>query len=347
MKYRAIITIYIPFLSSTEAFSPSCPPFSYYPTFPSPFDSIAVFGDSFSDIGNIHILSNGTQPGVWSYNGRYSDGRVWVEYIQQFFSLTPLLPSLGGGINYAYGGATISNEYIEAYSTALNAAVPSVLDQVTQYLEDTGGSSSSSIAEKRLHIVFAGYNDYWCYVYRNYTTAEGQDFNLTNVYTTVATNLVRQVQRLYNDGARVFLIGNVPNMSSWAEASLQPQDVLDTYDVLVNGHNSLLASLLSKFEEECSDATVYDLDAFDCYNSISTCRAFYGIENVDDACHPNESEGCGDIFSYKFWDYYHPTAHAHQIASMFALESIYNKSLEKRRSKSAKNPPVKTSLRKA
>lgn len=330
----AITNIFITFLPSTEAFSPSCPRFSY-PNFPSPFDSISVFGDSFSDVGNIHTLSNGTQPGVWSYSGRYSDGRVWVEYIQQFFGLPQLLPSLGGGTNYAYGGATISNEYIDAYSTALDAAVPSVLDQITQYLEDVGGV----IAGNGLHIVHAGYNDYWWYVYRNYTTAEGQDFNLTNVYTTVATNVVQQVRRLYNVGARLFLVGNVPNMSSWAEAALQPLDVLDAYDVLVNGHNSLLASLLSKFEDECSDSTLYLFDAFDTYDCINTYKTFYGIDNVNDACHPNESEDCCDIFSYKFWDYYHPTAHAHQIASMFALQSIYNIEL-------GKTPPIKTSLRK-
>lgn len=39
---------------------------------------MAVFGDSFSDVGNVYNVSNGIQPGVWSHNGRYSDGRIWM-----------------------------------------------------------------------------------------------------------------------------------------------------------------------------------------------------------------------------------------------------------------------------
>jgi phospholipase/lecithinase/hemolysin len=296
---------------------------------------MAVFGDSFSDVGNVYIKSNGTQPGIWSYNGRYSDGRVWGEYLQQFFGLPTLLPSLAGGSNYAYGGATVNNAYIHAYSTALEADVPSVCDQIDQYLQD-----ESVISNTRLHIVSAAYNDYWWYVNRNYTTSDGQDFNLTNVYTTVANDVVKQVGRLYNDGARMFLVGNVPNMSSFAEAALLTQEILNAYDVLVEGHNKLLKTLLSGFEEQHDDVTMYHFDAFDIYDCINEQKEFFGIENVHDPCHPSENDDCGAIFSYKFWDYYHPTTHAHQIASVSVLQSIYNKETEKAKALS------KTSLRK-
>ena len=340
MKYMTII---MSFISSTGAFSTRCPRTNYPPKFQSPFQSIAVFGDSFSDVGNIHILSNGTQPGVWSFNGRYSDGRVWVEYIQQFFDNLPeLRPSLGGGTNYAYGGATVENEYIHAYSTALDADVPCVSDQISQYLQHETGD----LNDDRLHVLFAGYNDYWWYAYRNYTTSDGQDFNLTNVYTNVANNVVDQVQRLYTKGARQFLVGNAPNMSSWAEAALQTQEVLDSYDVLVDGHNRLLSSLLTELEELNTDATIYTFDAFDTFDCLNQYKDFFGIQNIHEPCHPTEGEDCGDIFSYKFWDYYHPTTHAHHIAAMSALQSIYHKDTKKpMRSKSGKAPPVKTSLR--
>src|SRR6056300_526279 len=86
-----------------------------------------VFGDSFSEVGNINNASNGTQPGVWSYDGRYSDGRVWEEYLLQFFDLpNELTPSSQGGTNHAYGGATVDNTYIDAFSTYLQDNVPSV-----------------------------------------------------------------------------------------------------------------------------------------------------------------------------------------------------------------------------
>jgi hypothetical protein len=63
----------------------------------------------------------------------------------------------------------VSNAYIHSYSTALEADVPSVCDQIDQYLQD-----ESIISNTRLHIISAAYNDYWWYVYRNYTTSDGQ-----------------------------------------------------------------------------------------------------------------------------------------------------------------------------
>jgi outer membrane lipase/esterase len=133
MKYISILNLTLS-STATNAAS-SCPRSTYPDTFPAPFNSIAVFGDSFSDVGNIHHASNGTQPGIYSYNGRYSDGRVWIEYIQQFFNLPPLNASLDGGLDFAYGGATVDNAYINSFSTYLNANVPSVSEQITSYLE--------------------------------------------------------------------------------------------------------------------------------------------------------------------------------------------------------------------
>lgn len=336
------LSLFLSTPSTARAFSASYSRANYPPRFQSPFESIAVFGDSFSDVGNIHILSNGTQPGRWSYNGRYSDGRVWEEYIQQFFNLPALLPSLAGGTSYAYGGATVNNDYIHAYSTALDANVPSVCDQITQYIQ----VENDGLNGERLHIVFAGYNDYWWYVHRNYTTSDGQDFNLTNVYTRVANDVACQIQRLYTEGARLFLVGNVPNMSSWAEAALHTQEVLHSYDVLVTGHNSLLTSLIVEFEERNNDATIYNFDAFVTFDCINLCKDGLGFQNVHEPCHPTENEDCDDIFSWKFWDYYHPTTHAHHIASIYALQSIYgSNSKKKKKIESIKAAPVKNSLR--
>eukprot|EP00984_Skeletonema_dohrnii_P001015 scaffold321_cov110-Skeletonema_dohrnii-CCMP3373.AAC.7 len=311
-----------------------------YNKFTSPFTDLAVFGDSFSDVGNIHNVSNDTQPGVWSYNGRYSDGRVWEEYLLQFFDLPDrMTPSTEGGLNHAFGGATADNSYIDAFSTYLNDNVPSVKDQVTEYIDNQKGDLSPD----RLHVIYVGYNDYWWYVYRNYTTSDGQDLNFTRVYTNVATSIVQQVDALYQKGARQFLIGNVPNMSSWAEASLQPQDVLDSYDVLVRGHNEVLSRLVADFESSHDDAIIYEQDNFGAFECLDSNKDFVGINNIKDPCHPTQDDSCESIFSYKFWDYYHPTTHAHHVASTFAIQSIHDKVMER---KTTSKRYVKTSLRK-
>jgi len=305
-----------------------------------PFKSMVIFGDSFSDVGNIYNVSNNTQPSpLISWNGRYSDGRVWVEYIQQFFHLQQqLTPSTNGGTNYGWGGATTNNNYIDAFSTYLDDNVPSVNEQITQYLNDqqqqqlllaNNDDSSSSTEDDALHVLFSGYNDYWWYVNRNYTTSDGQDLNFTNVYTTVANQVVQNLQTLYDEAdARIFLVANVGNMSTWAEASLQPQEVLDAYNVLVEGHNDVLASLLLEFEQSNPDAIVYNFDVFNSFECLNQEKDYLGILNVTSPCHPDVDINCGDIYSYKFWDYYHPTTHAHHLWSVSALQGIYDKQEE-------------------
>lgn len=301
---------------------------------------MAVFGDSFSDVGNIYNASNGTQPGVWSYDGRYSNGRVWEEYLLQFFELpNELKPSSQGGTNHAYGGATVDNSYIDSFSTYLQDNVPSVKEQVTEYIDNEEGN----LSEDRLHVIYVGYNDYWFYVHRNFTTSDGQDLNFTNVYTNVATSIVEQMDRLYTSGARKFLVGNVVNMSRWAESELQPQDVLDSYDMLVSGHNEILEHLLSDFEAKHDDAVVYRQDNYHAFDCINENKNWIGIKFVDVPCHPTQEDSCEPIFNYAFWDWYHPTTRAHFIASTFALQSIYDKEMER---VEASRYIMKSSLRK-
>lgn len=338
-------------LSRTTAASQHC----YRPTYTNasgfsnhlPFNSMVVFGDSFSDVGNI-------QPGVWSWSGRYSDGRVWHEYVAQYFGLSPLTPSSQGGMDYAWGGATTDGSYIDAFSTALNATVPGVSQQINTYFDDlidnnspTKGNAAAS--PDSLHVLYSGYNDYWWYVYRNYTTSEGQDLNFTNVYTTVANEIFENVHRLYDAGARQFLVANVMKMSTWAEAGTRTQQVLDVYDVLVTGHNELLSKLLMEFDESHTDTTVYQFDVFASFECLNERKDYLGIQNVHDPCHPNESEDCGDIFGYKFWDWYHPTTHAHYVQSTSAIQNIYEKEEQKRKQQSSSSSTenyARTSLRK-
>ena len=324
---KALSLIFSATISSITALQ-ECGRPTYNSEFTVPFNSMAVFGDSFSDVGNIYDASNGSDPGVWSWDGRYSDGRVWYEYFAQFFGLSALLPSTRGGMNYAWGGATTNYAYIGAFSSYLNGSVPSVEQQIGPYLGDIF-DAEDVVSPETLHVLFSGYNDYWWYVYRNYTTSQGQDLNFTNVYTTIANEVVKNVNRLYIAGARQFFVANVMNMSSWAEAQIQTQEVLGANNELVSGHNRVLFDMLVQFEQSHKDAIVYQFNVFDTFTCLNEYKNYIGIQNVHDPCHPSQTEDCGDTFSYKFWDWYHPTTHSHQFASTAAIQTIYEKNEQK------------------
>ena len=65
---------------------------------------VVVFGDSLSDTGNLFAATGGTNPIPPYFNGRFSNGPVWVETLAASLGL-PVNPSLLGGTNYAFAGA--------------------------------------------------------------------------------------------------------------------------------------------------------------------------------------------------------------------------------------------------
>src|SRR5687767_14594773 len=68
-----------------------------------PFERIIVLGDSLSDTGNFFELSGGFPPPPY-FEGRASNGRLWVEYLADGFGM-----SIPAGDNFAVYGATTSS----------------------------------------------------------------------------------------------------------------------------------------------------------------------------------------------------------------------------------------------
>ena len=73
----------------------------------SSFDAIYVFGDSYSDVGNIFIATGGAKPAPPYYKGRFSNGPIWIDHLAGAYGLT-VTPSLKGGTDYAFGGAEVT-----------------------------------------------------------------------------------------------------------------------------------------------------------------------------------------------------------------------------------------------
>src|SRR5436190_1992927 len=85
---------------------------------------IVVFGDSLSDTGNVYAATGQQQPDPNSYYmGRRSNGPVWVERLAVRLGIAPPTPSLLGGSNNAFIGATTGTEFD-------SGLVPNILAQV-------------------------------------------------------------------------------------------------------------------------------------------------------------------------------------------------------------------------
>src|SRR5437773_1349091 len=81
----------------------------------SPYTSMIVFGDSLSDSGNDALLVGSTAqvitgntyiPGnPYAPGTTFSNGPVWASDVASALNV-PLVPSVAGGTNFAFGGAT-------------------------------------------------------------------------------------------------------------------------------------------------------------------------------------------------------------------------------------------------
>ena len=70
------------------------------------FTALYAFGDSLSDAGNDFLATGGLLPASPYFVGEFSNGPNWVEDLSGRLRLGSVSPSLLGGTDYAFGGAT-------------------------------------------------------------------------------------------------------------------------------------------------------------------------------------------------------------------------------------------------
>ncbi|GBC13291.2 SGNH/GDSL hydrolase family protein [Rhizophagus irregularis DAOM 181602=DAOM 197198] len=118
------------------------------------FNTIVVFGDSTCDNGNNSWpLTNYTYPPKeYYYNGRFSNGPVWVEYLSDYCHAKEE--------NHAFSGATVDSKFVIA-SNGLdyNIPVPGIKQEIEKlYLSEA--KTKSVNFDKTLYIIGHQGNDY-------------------------------------------------------------------------------------------------------------------------------------------------------------------------------------------
>jgi thermolabile hemolysin len=293
------------------------------------YSSMVVFGDSYSDTGNIWRASNRTQPpSPPYYDGRYSNGRNYVDFVSE-----ALLSSLPFN-NYAWGGATSNNNIVPGYSTFLNATVPSFQDQVRAHLnQSTTAAGCSSLDDDTdrdsiefgptLYIAVIGYNDYWWYANENVTTNTTRR-NMEDFVDLVVTSIIDSVQQLVtrpvrcrrDEGSGVVLVGDVPPMDLLPDARSKTETVRRAYKVLTGLHNAKLRELVSTLNNDDDRTAVRLLPVHETIVDLIHRAPCLGFDKASAAClGPGDGNGttiCDDPYRHLFLDDWHPMTWTHQ-----------------------------------
>jgi phospholipase/lecithinase/hemolysin len=290
---------------------------------------IVIFGDSLSDTGNVRDRTNSKSGGTVDYPSgsfNYSDGRwtnssdtdpgsgsyvgVWHEQLARIFLNIPAATfSLGGGTNYAFGGATTNGGTHEE-----TVVSPPLFGDVTITIDDMGRQmddylASQAIDPDALYVVWGGGNDLF------------NDDSATNV-TATAARATALMARLANAGAKYIMVPNVPPLGLIPKYAGDSAKQTSLSRAAADYRNELSADLNAALSDLASQGimpTLYPVDVWTNTIRVMTYPSRYGFINISSAVQGNSS---ANPDQYLFWDEKHPTTAGHYWTAKGANDAL-------------------------
>jgi phospholipase/lecithinase/hemolysin len=282
------------------------------------FSSLYVFGDSLADNGNFYEQSQqvdfGTNPAPFPpdttgtpypaypghpyYQGRFSNGPVWVEFLNQNLGLSP--SSLK---NFASGGAGTGTFH------RAGSLFPGMTTQITSFLQQSGGA----LDPNGLYILSAGSNDY----------SDPSFTNPADILGAAVNNVANALGVLRASGAKNFMVVGVPDFGLIPETAGLSDPARAGLSALSAAHNGALAALIPRLEDTLN-AEITFLDIASLLRDAIDNPSQYVFTNVTDGClfvlscatDPNQQD------QYLFWDISHPTTAAHRQIARLASNQL-------------------------
>jgi thermolabile hemolysin len=255
-------------------------------------DHFYIFGDSLSDSGSLFEINGRTYPADPPYfRGRFSNGRVWVEYLAEQFGIAPEHIT-----NYARGGATASR---------VSPLAPNLGVQLQSFLQ-----SHAQINSSALYIFWIGANDYF----------QGETSPVLPV--EALTRAIVEVARL---GGRKILVANLPDLGQFPATRIR--DNAEALSALSKAHNLNLRRALKRIQEELPAAQIMLLDACNLYQRVMTNPLPFGLTNTQHAYLGGQFNHQSPEH-FLFWDGIHITTAAHKLIAEMVFNLLVHPEAE-------------------
>ena len=306
------------------------------------FKRFFVFGDSLADTGNVWLTSkviakaDPTQrpapppsetPHRTYYDGRFSNGPVFAEYLWQELSgaapgssmaLRRYIehPFIGSStsLNFAFGGT--GTPMLDQTPGGLYA--PGLKGQVELFRLAMAGRRATA---KDLFLVVTGANDY-----------RDDEFNTFTPPDVVVARIAESITRLYQTGARAIVVIGLPDLGRLPFADPSASQHTQAHNMALQG---ALATLQASLPE--ARLTFVDMNgAFDVLPAgteleIPALIAYgAGLPSPRQdlaTCLFTDPKTCINVpfavgAPFAFWDIVHPTTTAHQVLGGFVADQM-------------------------
>jgi thermolabile hemolysin len=249
---------------------------------------IYTFGDSLSDTGNALSISNPFYPSPPYFEGRFSNGKLWVEHLAaELGNPDDAQARLSGGLNYALGGSETTT---------------TLTSQLNLFQINLGFNQLSS---DDLCILWIGGND------------------ILNGESAVPSEMIARVQSFINSlilrNARKFLLVNLPDLSKLPPEIGTP-NAANTRARSID-YNTRLATLVAGINAQSGKSAVL-IDVFSLFEEITARPQAYGFVTATQFAYNRDTGALvPNPNDYIFWDDRHPTATTHRLIGQLAAHS--------------------------
>lgn len=252
-----------------------------------PINQLNVFGDSLSDVGQVFRATGGMYPPNPTYfQGRYSNNRVWVEYLADRLHLSSKQTN-----NFAAGGATTGSNG--------NSLVPGLLTQVQSFTKTHQQTNPNA-----LYVLWAGANDY----------LQG-----VSDATIPVANITKTITSLAHVGTKNILVANLPDLGQLPATRTSNNSL--NLSALTQAHNQGLRRSLKLLIQQYPKLQIVTMDVYTLYREAIANPAAFGFTNVTSAC-LSVNRACSNPDQFLFWDGIHPTTAAHRILAERAFSML-------------------------